>query len=190
MSRVFNNEDWERISQEGGIPHFGYYQPYRLPDNSINPQFRSDKISGLILDVKDKKEKGLNFFFQELKSEIASGVTICVVPSHTASETNTSGIATLARRLAADERIDKVDYLLRKTTISKLATGGNRNDQVHEQSIIANPNLTISGDVVLLVDDITTSGNSLRVCRDILLENGATRVAMFALGQTIRGDNP
>ncbi len=30
-----------------------------------------------------------------------------------------------------------------------------------------------------------TSGNSLIVCKDILLDNGAKRVAMFALGKSM-----
>lgn len=36
-----------------------------------------------------------------------------MVPSHTKGETNESGIAELARRLAQNNRIDKVNYLIR-----------------------------------------------------------------------------
>ncbi len=187
MNRIFTNDDWEKISLENAdrILHFGYYRRYRLPDGSVNPDFRADRISGLILDVKDKKERGLNYFYTQLQSEICKGVTICVVPSHESSTTNISGIAMLAKRLASDERIDKTDFLLRSKTIDKLAHGGSRNISTIKDSISVNPNMQISGDVILLVDDVTTSGNSLRACRDILLANGATRVAMFALGESI-----
>ncbi len=61
-NRIFVNEKWEQLSKEGYIPHFGYYHRYRLPDGQINEEFHSDKISGLILDVKEKKEKALNYF--------------------------------------------------------------------------------------------------------------------------------
>ncbi|MBP3242165.1 MAG: phosphoribosyltransferase [Oribacterium sp.] len=37
---------------------------------------------------------------------------------------------------------------------------------------------------VLLIDDVATSGNSLRACRELLLRNGAKRVYMLALGRT------
>lgn len=185
MNRIFTNDEWESISKEGGIPHFGYYRRYYLSDGSKNPKFREDRISGLILDVKDKKEKGLNFFFNALHTEIAEGITICVVPSHETSNVNTSGIAILAKRLASENRVDKTDYLLRNKTIDKLATGGSRDYENQINSITVNPALSISGDVVLLVDDVTTSGISLRACKDILLNNGATRVAMFALGESI-----
>ncbi len=186
MSRVFKNIEWEKLSIAGGIPHFGYYRPYRMPDGTVNPRFREDGISGLILDVKDKRESGLNFFFSVLNPEIEEGITICVVPSHVASDTNTSGIAILAKRLASEGRIDKTDYLLRQKTIDKLATGGERSGQTHEGSIATNPDMTVSGDVILLVDDVTTSGESLRACKDILMKSGASRVAMFALGESLR----
>ena len=41
-------------------------------------------------------------------------------------------------------------------------------------------------DIVLLMDDITTSGNSLYACKNILIESGADTVEMFALGKTVR----
>lgn len=46
--------------------------------------------------------------------------------------------------------------------------------------------MDITGEIVLLMDDITTTGNSLYACKDILLENGAETVEMFALGKTVR----
>lgn len=184
--KVFENDNWETLSQNGEIVQYGYYYPYRNPDGTVNPDFYKDRISGYILDVKEKKEKALNYFYNALNSEICKNVTICVVPSHTASPTNQSGISILARRLANDDRIDKVDYLLRKTTISKLAHGNDRSYSIHKESIAANTSMSISGDVVLLVDDVTTSGASLQACKEILLKNGAERVAMLALGKSIR----
>lgn len=112
-------------------------------------------------------------------------MTICVVPSHTECETNDSGIAELARRLANNGRIDKTDYILRKKTIDKLAYGGSRDIRVQLDSLGVNEDMQIEGDVVLIVDDLTTSGASLEACKEILLKNGARRVAMLALGQSV-----
>ncbi len=131
------------------------------------------------------KEKIYTFFFQLLNPIIADNISICVVPGHTASNENKSGIAILGKRLASENRIDKIDFLLRNKSIDKLSHGGNRQEEIHKESIISNPNLTITDDVVLLVDDVTTSGTSLQVCRDILINCGAKRVAMFALGKSI-----
>lgn len=185
MCKIFKNPEWEELSLAGGIPHFGYYQRYRLPDNSVNPKFREDKISGLILDVKDKRERGIAFFYNALQAEIESGVSICVVPGHNASTINDSGIAVLAHRLASEDRVDKVDYIIRTKSIDKLAKGGLRDFSVQLDSLGVNPSMEISGDVVLLVDDVTTTGNSLQACKEILIKHGAKRVAMFALGASI-----
>lgn len=183
--RIFVNDSWEELSKENEILSYGTYHKYRLPDGKVNPEFRKDIISGLILDVKEKKEKALNYFYNALSSEFEHGITICVVPSHSACDTNQSGIAVLARRLASEERIDKVDFILRKQTIDKLATGGERDIFVQKNSLYVNPNMTVSGDVILLVDDVSTSGNSLIACKELLLESGAERVAMFALGKSL-----
>lgn len=66
--------------------------------------------------------------------------------------------------------------------IEKLATGGNRNINIHFGSIEVNPNVSISGEVILVVDDVTTSGNSLYACRDILLKHDASRGSNAGIG--------
>ena len=181
--RVFENEEWEELSLEGQVIRCGFYHRYRNPDGTKNQAF--DMFSGKILDVKDKKESGIQFFFRQLDEEICRDVTICVVPSHHAGMKNESGVAELARRLAQDGRIDKVDYLLRTETIDKLAYGGSRDIRVQLESIGTNAEMTVTGDVVLIVDDVTTSGASLEACKQILMEHGAKRVATLALGQSI-----
>ena len=183
MSRVFCSEDWEDVSMGGDVVLCGFYHRYRNPDNSKNQSF--DMFSRRILDVKDKKENAITYFFQLLDSELCENITICVVPSHEEGKRNMSGIAELARRLANNGRIDKVDFLVRTKTIDKLAHGGSRNIRVHLNSLGVNPNMTVEGDVVLIVDDVTTSGASLEACKEILLRSGAQRVAMLALGQAV-----
>lgn len=87
--------------------------------------------------------------------------------------------------LAANGRNNKVYFLRRSRSINKLATGGSRDLSVHMQSIDTVEDMDISGDIVLLMDDVTTTGNSLYACREILLNRGAENVEMFALGKAI-----
>lgn len=182
--RVFINDEWENISLNGEILSYGYYHRYWNPDGTVNLEFKKDLISGKILDLKEKKERAIAFFFNQLDGEICDDITICVVPSHMAGTSNESGIAVLVRRLASSNRIDGVNYLIRTKTVDKKAYGGNRNREVDKSSISITTN-KVSGSVILLVDDVSTSGNSLKVCRDILLQNGAERVAMFAIGKSV-----
>lgn len=87
--------------------------------------------------------------------------------------------------LAKNDRMDKVYFLQRKKSIDKLATGGARSYAVHMRSIEAVQDMDIAGDIVLLMDDVTTTGNSLYACKMILEQSGAGEVEMFALGKAI-----
>lgn len=87
--------------------------------------------------------------------------------------------------LAENNRINKVYYLRINQSIDKLAWGGNRSKEVHLKTISTMNEVDIIGDIVLLMDDVTTTGNSLYACREILLERGAKCVKMFALGKAV-----
>lgn len=178
---VFKNESWNNTGQ---IVVYSNYHKYWLDrERRIkNPLF--DVFSGKILDLKEKKPEAVQYFYRILNEEINKDVTICVVPSSD-SEKKVTGIGLLGERLAQDGRRDKVYYLVRSQKIDKLATGGARNKEVHMQSISTVTDMDVKNDIILLMDDVTTTGNSLYACREILLQHGADVVEMFALGKAI-----
>ncbi len=117
---IFVNEEFEA---EKDIVICGYYMPYSRWKN--DPEMAGvpyDLYSRKILDLKDGKKSAINYFYALLDEEICSGVAICVVPSHSPQSAE-SGVMQLARKLAAHERIDMTDYLIRTKEIQKLATG-------------------------------------------------------------------
>ena len=179
---VFRNE---KLNGTGDIVVYSNYHPYWIygEEKIRNPKF--DVFSGRILDLKEGDSSAVSYFYNILDAEINPGVTICVVPSSDPQNRH-SGIARLGEMLAASNRKDKVYYLQRKQPISKLAYGGDRSMEVHFCTIGTVDEMDISGDIVLLMDDISTTGNSLYVCRKILMDKGAESVEMFALGQTVR----
>lgn len=81
--------------------------------------------------------------------------------------------------------INKVYFLQRTKSIDKLAWGGRRDKQIHLETISAVENMDITDNIILLMDDVTTTGNSLYACKEILMEKGAKQVEMFALGKAI-----
>ncbi len=178
---VFCNESW---NDTGDIVVYSNYHKYWLDrERKIkNPLF--DVFSGKILDLKDGKESAVRYFFDLLDLEICKGVTICVVPSSDATK-KVTGMSQLGELLAQNGRVDKVYYLNRNSSVEKLATGGRRDKTVHLKSIQTLGDMDITNDIVLLMDDVTTTGNSLYACREILLERGARVVEMFALGKAI-----
>lgn len=178
---VFVNENWNGT---GNIVVYSNYHKYWLDrERKIkNPLF--DVFSGKILDLKECKMPAINYFYNILNEEICKDVTICVVPSSDA-EKRKSGIAILGEKLAENGRVNKVYYLKRNTSIDKLADGGRRDKMVHMKSIDTVTEMDVTGDIILLMDDVTTTGNSLYACREILLNHGAHSVEMFALGKAI-----
>lgn len=178
---VFLNEAWNGT---GDIVVYSNYHKYWLDrERKIkNPLF--DVFSGKILDLKEGKSAAIRYFYNLLNEEICKDVTICVVPSSDADKKIT-GMTMLGEMLADNERKNKVYYLNRSKSIDKLAMGGCRDKEVHLRSIEVLEDMDITGDIVLLMDDVTTTGNSLYVCKEILINHGAERVEMFALGKAI-----
>lgn len=178
---VFVNEAWNGT---GEIVVYSNYHKYWLDrERRIkNPLF--DVYSGKILDLKEGKPAAVRYFYNLLNEEIREGVTICVVPSSN-SEKKITGISMLGEVLAQNGRVDKVYFLNREKSIEKLAGGGRRDKEIHMRSIGTVRDVEITGDIVLLMDDVTTTGNSLYVCKEILMERGAGEVEMFALGKAI-----
>lgn len=179
---VFCNE---RLNGTGEIIVYSNYHRY-WEDQAAgirNPKF--DLFSGKILDLKQGKQSAIEYFYNLIDKEINYGVTICVVPSSNPDNVH-SGIAMLGEMLASNRRNNKVYYLRREQAIPKLATGGRRDKDIHLRTIGTLKEMDITGDVVLLMDDVTTTGNSLIACKEILINNGAKTVEMFALGRAVR----
>ena len=162
-----------------------YHRYWSDQDKKIkNPLF--GEFERRILDLKEMDAKAIRSFSEELDPWLGKGFSICVVPSSDL-EVKCNGIGAVGRMLARNGRIDRIGYLIRHSRIEKLAVGGDRRKCIHYNSIRVSQNISIKGEDILLLDDITTTGNSLLACRDLLLANGARSVEMLALGRTGEG---
>lgn len=171
-----------------------------------------DYISKRIIELKNNDAVAIEYFYNILiqffgASDINSynkmlenmgekliPTIICVVPSHEASNSNTSGIAKVARKLAIKYGfIDGVDYLIRKKTIQKKATSGNRNITIDRDTIKV-VNFSNYGEKrVIILDDVTTTGNSLLNAKEkieYINTNGHlvanTNIILIAIGKTVK----
>jgi predicted amidophosphoribosyltransferase len=163
------------------VHHLGEYNPYH---GGNNPKF--NEFSRKILRIKgDSPDRTtIDYFFRELDPKFKEEIAIAVVPGHDPKSTH-SGIKTIAELLAKKNRIDATCCLVRETLIKKLAEGGPRARQIHENSIVVKDTHLIKGQNILLLDDVSTSKNSILVCKDLLLNAGAAKVTCFVLGQTV-----
>ncbi len=168
------------------ILYLGNYHPYWINKDLRQKNPLVDSWSRYILDLKEQKESAIRFFFNQLDSQIDRRACIAVVPSHDPEKATISGIHQLAQRLAIQGRVDATSCLKRSKKISKLSHGGERSISVHLQSIEVVNAYLFKGKIVWLLDDISTSGNSLKACRYLLSQAGAKQVKSVALGKTIR----
>jgi predicted amidophosphoribosyltransferase len=167
------------------VKYIHYYHPYR---GGSNPNFEK-RTSGKILDLKDQKDNAINFF----KSEIiklfpipsrTTEIVICCAPSSNKDKIS-SGIRTLSEKLVLDKKfIDGTSLIVRTTSIPKLSTGGKRDYKLQKDSLSFVKKIDLNDKIVYLIDDIVTSGVTLRACKDLLKENGAREVHCFAIGRT------
>jgi predicted amidophosphoribosyltransferase len=174
---------WEEIK------YIRLYNPYR---GGRNPDFNKyGKFSEMILSLKKGEQMGINYLYKTIinnknfNEAVKNKVdAIVVVPSHNPYKTN-SGIKSLAKKIAQEYNwIDGTDCLQRIMFIQKLADGGNRNIDVHLKSIKLVNHTKIKDKCVLLIDDISSTGNSLEACKRILIENEILNGFTFAIGKT------
>ena len=165
------------------IFNLGIYHPW---DGGHNPNF--DEFSRVILDVKDQHIKGINYCTNRLRSIISSTeeYVICVIPTH-AVGTEPSGIRTIAKRLCSHSAIDGTDILSRVFEIPKKIVGESSDMQLEIKSLSVTDKSVVRGRQVLLLDDVTTTGTSLKAGKYLIEQAGAEIVVLLALARTQMG---
>lgn len=151
-----------------------------------NPYF--DEWSEKLLKLKHKEQKVVDFWDGQLEEHLNDEVfAIAVVPS-SSSENKISGIHLVAQKIVQSGQLNRTDAtscLIRHQSIDKLALGGSRELANHTNSIEVINRHLIKNKNVLLLDDISTTGNSLLACKELLLKAGASKVKCVALGKTV-----
>ena len=122
----------------------------------------------------------IQIIFKNVDDLICKNIVICTIPSHDPANIN-NGINQLVNLLANSGRIDGSKFLVRTKKIEKKGTGGDRNTSVDLNSIVANNSMVFRNKAILLLDDVATTGNSMKACTEILLKNGAKRVSKLAI---------
>ncbi|MBB6175199.1 HAD superfamily hydrolase (TIGR01549 family) [Anoxybacillus tengchongensis] len=142
-----------------------------------------DEYSMRILGVKERKQADIAYFCERISPLISDDIVICCFPSSDHRNILT-GIREIAQFVAQEKGIDGTDCLVRWKSREKSSYGGERNIQSHVQTMKVFKREKIVGKHVLLLDDVTTSGSSLRAGEQLLLESGALYVTKLALGKT------
>lgn len=142
-----------------------------------------DRNSERILDFKDGEGEAFRHYLNVLNEALPRSGTVVPVPSHAPS--NRGSVVQLASELGnLKKRVDGSDCLVRHTKIDKLSEGGNRNPAVHVNSVKVENETLIANRPAILIDDVVTSGGSMKGCSYLLSESGAQKVYCVSLSRT------
>jgi len=136
-------------------------------------------------DVKKRLDRIVATFIKYFISRLPNGgrgYTFCLVPPHISGTENKNGIYYFSRWCKPiRESFDK-DVFIRYKTIDSLHDGGNRDISVHLGSLKVQRN--VRGKSIVVLDDITTTGNSLEACKQLLEKAGCKKIILFSLSKT------
>jgi len=157
-----------------------------------NPAF-DKSTDGRLLDFKDGQDHAVTSETAEFSKSLSqldlqAGVLLAVIPGHKARDTNAgTPLARVVESLAKGNGrfVSSFETLIRCRDIHKLASGGDRSIAVHLNSIRVQQPPCVNGQTMVVLDDITTTGNSMDAARQLLASAGAIRVAGIALGRTV-----
>lgn len=176
---IFRDPGRNARAIQGGRQALGTYYPMR------GRTFEElDEYSRTILDLKDNRPDAIEYFVNRLGSILSrEEYVVCPVPSHLAGGAR-EGMKTLVRRLCTAPLIDGTGVLVRNTDVPRKSQGGERGLTAEVRSLRVEDRDLVRGRQVLVLDDVTTSGDSLQAGKIRLDGADPLLVAQLALGIT------
>lgn len=170
------------------------YHPYYKGKNPKHTfKTRSKTLSYAKQQILNSRKKQVfltiisKWIVKEFKKMKKDSIVIAIVPGHKKSD-NPSGFVHEVVDLQEKTSHDKI-LLIRTKTVSKSSqTPGPRSKAKHEGTIeVKAGSPGCAGRVVVILDDIWTSGSTLNVCEDVIRDKypRAKDVKLFAFGKTV-----
>ena len=171
----------------------GEYHPYRVWGFK-NPKF--NEASGRMLDLKDEKDRkhpvAIRYFGQFVANALRdhihrkSPILVGIVPGHKMDSLSPGLRAIVSNHVRpAFNIVNKRNPLRRHTDTKKRANGGDRSAANIFDTVEVVEGIITPGSTVVLLDDVTTTGTSLKACAELLKRAGAERVLCIALMNTV-----
>lgn len=185
--KVFFRENNEYLSAETIYNLFDYTPEKYFGKCGLEKEMETRKC----WDFKDIKSysaqvqsKIFNEILQQLDTILFFNIVICCVPSSQAMDYNNC-VVLLVQELARRGRVDGSSFLQRTENIQpRKQKGADRSTNIHFKTIRVNSSHIFKDRTVLLLDDVTTTGNSMHACSQLLMQNGASKVFKLSIWKT------
>ena len=169
------------------IPYYPYHNGTNpLHSEGSDSQTLSYLKQGTLYDS-DRKEE-FEYTISEwlegilLKERKQGNVAIVIVPGHS-PESPPNFLHAIVDDIISKTTITKT-VLQRISKVPKATSTGIRCQALHEQTIAVTDPESVVDKVVYIIDDIETSGATLRACRILMMDAGAAQVKLLAVGKT------
>lgn len=150
-----------------------------------------------MMRFKLQEESAIAVFGKQLKTGITelvykdgtpfNYITLTIMPSHVANVWG-APLEMLCHFLCRGlGMVDGTRLIVRHTRHDKLTDGGDRSIESHLETLKIDSKYRVKGKTIIVLDDVTTSGHSLKAAEMLLRENGAKKVYLLAIAQTMTG---
>lgn len=154
---------------------------------------RSDENSYRILALKNRNINAVNYYynltFKWLRDHdfLNKNVILAVIPSHLSNEENISGTADIAKKIVDNSEMQNgINLVIRGKSINKKATSMYRPTLKQDiKSLRISNNIDFQNKIVVILDDVTTHGDSFKAAAYHLYVNGVKKVIPLAMGKTV-----
>lgn len=160
-----------------------------MPQGTDNPRYFYDKRSkDIVLEFKKNDLHTVRKIAEILLPLLGYNFVLAAVPSSSAEKNGITAPFSLINFLlksAPNRFIDGSGCVYRHKSKPSSHGEGNRDEAVMRDTLAIRNIDIIKNRDVLLIDDITTTGNSMKVIREMLKEQGANNVIGFAVGKAV-----
>jgi hypothetical protein len=164
---------------------------------SYNQYGRGDIRTRRIMDIKDPSsynykssldyfEDELFNFFSSLNFPMPLAVNVAIIPSSTVGKEPVA-LKAIVDNLNLNFKnrfLYNPNFLVRNVSLTSAHNGGVRDEQAHMETITVNRR-SRQGIPFILLDDVYTSGASMRACEGLLRAKGVKVIFKLALGKTM-----
>ena len=113
-------------------------------------------------------------------------IVIVIVPGHSPGPPKNFLVPIIENIIKDNCNIKDGRNLLKRTEgVPKAADGGPRDQSLHEKTIQVTDPSKVKDKVVYIIDDVWTSGSTLRACASLIRRAGASDVKLLAVGKTV-----